>query len=166
MFPVGLKLVHLHAEEFAVMVVVTADFIFNRWDLEILPCYRIRHIQWCVRYHAQILRLEAFNYYLYVGRGCGSPGLYSVGPNWFEYSFVDEEFVVYRVLICVRVTSISWWGQYLVFSVWWRCVYARWVFCRGAAQDTWPLLFKRFGHCWCEPGDMFLFTWWMWCVLT
>jgi hypothetical protein len=22
--------------------------------------------------------------------------LYSVGPDWFEYSFVDEEFVVYR----------------------------------------------------------------------
>jgi hypothetical protein len=22
--------------------------------------------------------------------------LYSVGPDWFEHSFVDEEFVVYR----------------------------------------------------------------------
>jgi hypothetical protein len=33
---------------------------------------------------------------LYVGRGCGSPELYSVGPDWFESSFVDEEFVVYR----------------------------------------------------------------------
>jgi hypothetical protein len=26
----------------------------------------------------------------YVGRGCGSPELYSVGPDWF----VDEEFLV------------------------------------------------------------------------
>jgi hypothetical protein len=26
------------------------------------------------------------------------PQLYSVGPNWFEYSLVDEEFVVYREL--------------------------------------------------------------------
>jgi hypothetical protein len=34
--------------------------------------------------------------------------LCSVGPNWFEYSFVDEDFVVYRVLICVRVTSTFW----------------------------------------------------------
>jgi hypothetical protein len=24
------------------------------------------------------------------------PQLYSVGPDWFEYGFVDEEFVVYR----------------------------------------------------------------------
>jgi hypothetical protein len=29
----------------------------------------------------------------YVERACASPGLYSVGPDWFEYSFVDEEFV-------------------------------------------------------------------------
>jgi hypothetical protein len=37
--------------------------------------------------------LEAFEDF-YVGRGCGSPELYSVSPDWFEYSFVDEEFVV------------------------------------------------------------------------
>jgi hypothetical protein len=42
---VGLKFVHLvHAEALAVMVAVRADFMFNRWDLEILPYYRIRHI--------------------------------------------------------------------------------------------------------------------------
>jgi hypothetical protein len=34
--------------------------------------------------------------YFYVGLGCGSPELYSIGPDWFEFSFVDEEFVVYR----------------------------------------------------------------------
>jgi hypothetical protein len=63
--PEGLKLVHL---ALAVMVAVTADFVFNRRDLEILPYYRIRHVPWCVRYHAQSLRLEAFEYF-YVGRG-------------------------------------------------------------------------------------------------
>jgi hypothetical protein len=89
------------------MVAVTADFMFNRWDLEILPCYHIRHIPWCVRYHAQSLRLEALEYF-YVGRGCGSPELYSVGPDWFEYSFVDDECFVYRLLICVRVNSTFW----------------------------------------------------------
>jgi hypothetical protein len=77
------------------MVAVTADFVFNRWDLEILPYYRIRHIPWCICYHAQSLLPEAFEYF-YVGHGCGSPELYSVGPDWLEYSFVDEEFVVYR----------------------------------------------------------------------
>jgi hypothetical protein len=57
----------VHAEALAVMVAVTADFVFNCWDLEILPYYRIWHMPWCGRYHAQSLRLEAFEY-LYVGR--------------------------------------------------------------------------------------------------
>jgi hypothetical protein len=39
--------------------------------------------------------MEAYEYF-YAGRGCGSPELYYVGPDWFEYSFVNEEFVVYR----------------------------------------------------------------------
>jgi hypothetical protein len=84
----------VHAEALAVLVAVRADIVFNRWDLEILPYYRILHIPWCVRYHAQSLPLEAFEYF-YVGRGCGFPELYSVGPDWFQYSFVDED--VYRV---------------------------------------------------------------------
>jgi hypothetical protein len=87
----------VHDEALAVIVAVTADFLFNRRDLEILPYYRIRHIRvsWCVLYHAQSLRLEALEYF-YVRRGCGSPEVYSVGPDWFKYNFVDEEFVVYR----------------------------------------------------------------------
>jgi hypothetical protein len=64
------------------MVAVTADFVFNRWDLEILPYYRIRHISLCARY-TQSLRLEAFEYFC-VGRECGSPDLYSVGPDWLS----------------------------------------------------------------------------------
>jgi hypothetical protein len=84
----------VHTETLPVMVAVTADFMFNCWDLEIFPYYRIRHIALCVRYHAQSLRLEAFEYF-YVVCGYGPPELYSVGPDWFEYSFVDE-FVVYR----------------------------------------------------------------------
>jgi hypothetical protein len=83
----------VHSEALDVMVAVTADFVFNCWALKILPCYRIRHIPWCVHYHAQSLRPEALEYF-YVG--CGSPELYSIGPDWFEYRFVDEEFVVYR----------------------------------------------------------------------
>jgi hypothetical protein len=71
--PVGLKLVHwVHAEALAVIVAVMADFVFNLWDLEFLPYYRIRHIPWCVRCHTQSLRLEAFEYF-YVGRGLEWP---------------------------------------------------------------------------------------------
>jgi hypothetical protein len=46
-------------------------------------------------YNVNSLQLEAFKYF-YVGHGCGSPELYSLGPDWFEYSFVDEEFVACR----------------------------------------------------------------------
>jgi hypothetical protein len=139
----------VHAEA----LVVTADFVFNRWDLEILPYYQIRHIPWCVRYHAQSLWLEAFEYF-YVGRGCGSPELYSVGPDWFECSFVDEESVVYREFwFCVRVASTFWWGQYLVVSVWLRCVYARCLLSRcspryltSSVWESWTLLMSIGGH--------------------
>jgi hypothetical protein len=48
----------VYAEALTVMVAITADFVFNRWDLETLPYYRIRHIPWCVSY-TQSLRLEA-----------------------------------------------------------------------------------------------------------
>jgi hypothetical protein len=71
-----------------------------------------------------------------------------------------------RALICVRVTSAFWRGQSVVLSVWWRSVYARRVVCRGATLDSWPLLLEAVEHCCCEPGDTFLFAWWMWCVLT
>jgi hypothetical protein len=84
----------VHAEALAVMIAVMADFVFNCWDLEILPYYCIRHIPWCIRYHVQSLGLEVFKYF-YVGCGCSSPELYSIGTDWFEYNFVDEEFVVY-----------------------------------------------------------------------
>jgi hypothetical protein len=85
----------VHAEALTVMVAVTAYFMFNRWDLEILLYYHILHIPWCIRYHVQSLRLETFeNFYVACGCGCGSPELYSVGPDWYEYSFVDEELFI------------------------------------------------------------------------
>jgi hypothetical protein len=77
----------------AVLVAIMVDFVLNQWNLEILLYYRIRHIS-CVCY-AQSLRLEAFEFF-YVGRGCGCPELYSVRPDWFQYSFVNEGFVVCR----------------------------------------------------------------------
>jgi hypothetical protein len=80
------------------MVAVTADFVFNRWDLEILPYYRIPRIPWCVGHHALSLQLEVFEYF-YVGRRCGSPELYSIGPDWFEYSFVDEELTPHKHIL-------------------------------------------------------------------
>jgi hypothetical protein len=62
--------------------------------------------------------LQAFEYF-YVGRGCGSPEFYSVGPDWFQYNFVDEEFVVYRVFLkkeetieaAVKLSTTKYNGQ-------------------------------------------------------
>jgi hypothetical protein len=85
----------VHVKALVVLIAITAEFVLNRWNLEILLYYRIRHLPWCVRYHVQSLRVEVFEDF-YVGCGCGSPELYSVGRDWFEYSFIDEEFVVCR----------------------------------------------------------------------
>jgi hypothetical protein len=85
----------VHAEALAVMVAVTSDFVFNRWDLEIFPYYRIRHI-WVPC--ASVIMRRAFDWKrssISILDVDAVPQSYSVGPDWFEYSFVDE-FVVYR----------------------------------------------------------------------
>jgi hypothetical protein len=87
----------VHTEALAILVAVTTDFILNHWNLEILLYYRIWHIPWCVCYEAHSLRLEGFEDF-YVGRGCCSPELYSIGPDVFEHTFVDKECVVCREL--------------------------------------------------------------------
>jgi hypothetical protein len=74
------------------MVTVTADFVFNRWNLDVLP-YSVHTM---VRPLSRAEPSTGMSEYFYVGRGCGSPELHSEGPDWFEYSFVDEHFVVYR----------------------------------------------------------------------
>jgi hypothetical protein len=48
------------AEASTVLRSVAADFVFNRWYLEIPSDNRIQHIPRCVHYHAQGFRLEAF----------------------------------------------------------------------------------------------------------
>jgi hypothetical protein len=104
--PEDLKLVRLlHAEALTVMVALTADFVFNRWDLEILPCYRIRHIPWCVRYHAQSLRPEAFEYF-YVLHGCGGTNLCVQGP--LRLIFLNFALQCHLLASCdVRVLEVS-----------------------------------------------------------
>jgi hypothetical protein len=78
------------AEASTVLRVVVADFFFNCWYLENTSDDRIRHVPRCVHYHAQGLRLEIFQNF-YVGIGSRTPELYTVSPNWFKYSFIDEK---------------------------------------------------------------------------
>jgi hypothetical protein len=65
-----------------VLRTVALDFFLNCWYLEIPSDNRIRHVPRCFHYHAQGLRLEAFQNF-YVGCGGLTPELYSVGPDWF-----------------------------------------------------------------------------------
>jgi hypothetical protein len=41
----------------------SVDFLFNRCDLKILSEDHIRHVPWCIGYHAQDFPLEAFQYF-------------------------------------------------------------------------------------------------------
>jgi hypothetical protein len=46
----------VHAEALAVLVAITADFVLNRWNLEILLYYRIR------TYHGASIMRTAFDW--------------------------------------------------------------------------------------------------------
>jgi hypothetical protein len=41
----------------------SVDFLFNWCDLRILSEDHIRHVPWCIGYHAQDFPLEAFQYF-------------------------------------------------------------------------------------------------------
>jgi hypothetical protein len=81
-------IVGMFVEAVPVLGAESVDFLFNWYDLEILPEHRIRHVPWCVGYHAQDFSLEAFQYFD-VGDGSRAPELYSVGPDGFEDDFID-----------------------------------------------------------------------------
>jgi hypothetical protein len=44
------------SEASAVMGAVVANFFLNWWNLKVSPVKSVRHIPWCVYYHAQVIR--------------------------------------------------------------------------------------------------------------
>jgi hypothetical protein len=72
--------------------------------------------------------------------------------------YIWEGCCLWRVLTCIQVSSTFCWGWFLVVSVLWKCVYARYVFCQGAARyltSSWgSLLFI-----WKGGEGTFLFVW-------
>jgi hypothetical protein len=81
------------AEANTLLRVVSADFFFNCWFMEIPSDNRIRHEPRSIHYHAQGFRLKAF-WDFYVGNGGRTPELYySLSPDWFMYYFMYEKFV-------------------------------------------------------------------------
>jgi hypothetical protein len=65
-----------------------SDFFFNRRDLEILLKDHVRHVPWCISYHAQSFGLEAFKD-VDIGGRSRSPELYAIGPDRFEDDLVE-----------------------------------------------------------------------------
>jgi hypothetical protein len=66
-----------------------ADFVLNRWDLEILLYYHSAHTAVRPLSYAESSIGS-------IRRECVSPVFYSIGPDWFEHGFVDEEFIICR----------------------------------------------------------------------
>jgi hypothetical protein len=77
------------SEASAVMGVVVANFFLNWWNVKVSPDKSVRHIPWCVYYHVQGFRLEAFQD---LNFGCGSraPELDTISPDRFEDGFVQK----------------------------------------------------------------------------
>jgi hypothetical protein len=84
---VNCEVVGMCIEAVPVLGAESVDFLFNWCDLKILSEDHIRHVPWCIGYHAQDFPLEAFQYFD-VGDGSGAPELYSVRPDGFENDFI------------------------------------------------------------------------------
>jgi hypothetical protein len=85
------------SEASAVMGAVVANFFPNSWNLKVSPDKGVRHIPWCVYYHVQGLRLEAFQD-LDVGCGNGDEFVIRAGrppftpqeDSWYSFLLVAE----------------------------------------------------------------------------
>jgi hypothetical protein len=67
---------------------VTADFFFDCRTAEVPSDERIRDVPCGIHNHAQDLRLESFQIFIVGGRS-SAPDLYTVGPDGFEYGFIE-----------------------------------------------------------------------------
>jgi hypothetical protein len=79
---VNCEVVGISVEAVPVLGAEYMDFLFNWCDLKILSEDHIRHVPWCIGYHAQNFPLEVFQYFD-VGDGSWAPELYSIGPDDF-----------------------------------------------------------------------------------
>jgi hypothetical protein len=77
-----------YVEAASVLGAESVNFLFYWCDLKMVSEDRIRHVPWCVCYHAKDFLLEAFQSFD-VGVRSWAPELYSVGPDGFEDDFID-----------------------------------------------------------------------------
>jgi hypothetical protein len=72
------EMIGMGAKSITIVKAVTADFFFDCRAAEVPSDERIRDVPWGVHNHAQDLR-----------GGSSAPELYTVGPDGFEYGFIE-----------------------------------------------------------------------------
>jgi hypothetical protein len=81
-------MIGMGAKSIIIVWAVTADFFFDCRAVEV-PSYEwISDVPWGVHNDAQDHRLESFQNFNVWG-GSSSPQLYTVGPDGFEYGFIE-----------------------------------------------------------------------------
>jgi hypothetical protein len=92
---------------------------FNRRDLKVLSEDLVRHVPWCISYHAQSFGLEAFKN-LDVRDRSRSPELYAVGPDSLV-RVIPRCFRLAKMCLC-HVSRLSRCKpRYLTSSAWGSC---------------------------------------------
>jgi hypothetical protein len=81
-------MIGMGAKSITIVRAVTADFFFDCRAAEVPSDEWIRDVPWGFHNHAQDLRLESFQNFN-VGGGSSAPELYTVGPDGFEYGFIE-----------------------------------------------------------------------------
>jgi hypothetical protein len=76
------------AKSITIVRAVTADFFFDSRTAEVPSDEWIRDVPRGVHNNAQDLRLESFQNFNVRG-GSSAPELYTVGPDGFEYGFIE-----------------------------------------------------------------------------
>jgi hypothetical protein len=76
------------AKSITIVRAVTADFFFDRRAAEVLSDEWIKYVPWGVHNDEQDFRLESFQNFNVSG-GSSAPELYTIGPDGFEYGFIE-----------------------------------------------------------------------------
>jgi hypothetical protein len=81
-------MIGMGAKSITIVRAVTADFFCDCWAVKIPSDERVGDVPGSVHNHAQGLRLESFQNFN-VGGGSSAPQLYTIGPDGFEYGFIE-----------------------------------------------------------------------------
>jgi hypothetical protein len=81
-------MIGMGAKSITIVRAVTADYFFDCRAAEVPSDEWIRDVPWGVHNDAQDLRLESFRNFN-VGGGSSAPELCTLGPDGFEYGFIE-----------------------------------------------------------------------------